>query len=146
MVAKNSQERCDGLPRKDDGNHWEGYPLAGNAKGLRPGDMTNGYEENWREYKRIRNTFLLVFITYVPVCFAVGVASMKLLGTFAPGFVVAGLWMILFLFNGVRLNTWRCPRCGECFSGTWWYNLGFLARRCVHCGLTKYGDSSRTVR
>jgi hypothetical protein len=103
-----------------------------------------GMKRIGREYKRIRNTFLLVFMTYVPVCFAVGVASLKLLGTFTPGFVVAGLWMILFLFNGVRLNTWPCPRCGEWFSGTWWYNLGFLARRCVHCGLAKYGNSSRT--
>jgi len=57
--------------------------------------MTNEYEEDWREYKRIRNTFLLLFVTYVPVCFAVGAVSMKLLGTFTPGFVVAGLWMIL---------------------------------------------------
>ena len=110
------------------------------------GDIVNEYEEDWREYKRIRNMFFLVFVTYVPVSFAVGVVSAKLLGTFTPGFVVAGLWMILFLFNGIRLNTWRCPHCGEWFSGTWWYNLGFLARRCVHCGLPKYGNNPAAVR
>jgi len=111
-----------------------------------PGDVVNGYEEDWREYKRIRNTFLLAFVTYVPACFVVGVTSMKLLGTFTPGFVAAALWMILLVFNGIRLNAWPCPRCGEWFSGTWWYNLGFLARRCVHCGLTKYGNKSPTDR
>jgi hypothetical protein len=114
--------------------------LAENAKVTISADVANKYEEDWREYKRIRNTFLLVFVTYVPVCFCIGVLSVKLFGTFTPGFVAAGLWMILFLFNGMRLNTWRCPRCEKWFSGTWWYNLGFLARRCVHCGLPKYGN------
>jgi Zn ribbon nucleic-acid-binding protein len=33
---------------------------------------------------------------------------------------------------------WRCPRCGKWFSAKWWYNKGFLARQCVHCGLQKY--------
>jgi hypothetical protein len=99
------------------------------------------YEEDWREYKRIRNTFLILLVTYVPVCFGVGAISMKLRNTFTPGFVAAGIWMVLLVFNGVRLNIWRCPNCGRWFSGTWWYNLGFLARRCVHCGLPKYKNN-----
>ncbi len=115
--------------------------MAENAKGSPSGVIVNGYEEDWRQYKRIRNTFFLVFVTYVPVCFALAVISVKLLGTFTPALVAAGIWMILFLFTGVRLNTWRCPRCGKWFSATWWYNLGFLARRCVHCGLPKYGNN-----
>jgi hypothetical protein len=114
--------------------------LEENAKGFPPGDIGNRYQEDWREYKRIRNGFLLVLVTYVPVCFGIGFVSAKLLGTFAPGFVAAALWMILFLFYGVRLNTWRCPRCGKWFSATWWYSLGFLARHCVHCRLPKYGN------
>jgi hypothetical protein len=96
------------------------------------------YQREWQQYKRLRNQFLLVFAGYVPVCFTVAAVSIKSFHTFTPGFFVAFFWMVLFLFTGFRAQMWRCPRCGKWFSATWWYNLGFLARRCVHCGLRKY--------
>jgi len=95
-------------------------------------------EEEWKDYRRIRNQWILVFLGYMPVVGTVGFVSIKLFHTTTPAFVTAFFWMALFLFTGIRVNVWRCPRCGEWFSGTWWYNLGFLARRCVHCGLPKY--------
>ena len=97
------------------------------------------YEEDWKEYKRIRNQWFFVFLGYVPVCGIVAFLSIKLFKTFTPAFVTAFVWMALFVYTGIRVNVWRCPRCGKWFSATWWYNLGFLARRCVHCGLPKYG-------
>ena len=97
--------------------------MAENAKVSLGSDTANGYEEDWRQYKRTRNTFLLVFVTYVPVCSTVAVISGKLLGTFTPAFVAAGLWMILFLFYGARLNTWRCPRGSRQRGGTTWVFL-----------------------
>ena len=106
----------------------------------------NGYEEDWREYKRVRNTFLALLALYVPVCFCIGVASVKLFHTFTPAFIVGFVWMALVAISGIRINLWRCPNCGGWFSGTWWYNLGFLARRCVHCGLPKYGSTVPTPR
>ena len=97
-----------------------------------------GYEQNWREYKRLRNTFLLVFLSCMPVFWLVAVFSRKFFHTTTPASVVAVVWLALFIFCGVRFELWRCPRCGEWFSGAWWYNKSFLARRCVHCGLPKY--------
>ena len=41
------------------------------------------------------------------------------------------------LLTAICVNLWRCPRCGEWYSATWWYNLGFLGTRCVHSGLRK---------
>jgi hypothetical protein len=96
------------------------------------------FEEDWKQYRRIRNQWFFVFLGYMPVVGAIAVLSIKLFHTLTPAFVAAFVWMALFLFAGVRVNIWRCPRCGESFSGKWWYNLGFLARRCVHCGLPKY--------
>ena len=96
------------------------------------------YEKEWKEYRRIRNQWVLVFLGYVPVVGTVGFLSIKLFHTAVPAFVFAFFWMALFLFTGIRVNIWRCPNCGEWFSGKWWYNLGFLARSCVHCGLPKY--------
>lgn len=103
--------------------------------------VMDGFEEDWKEYKRTRNTFLLLSVLYVPVCGGIFIASMKLFQTVTPGFVVAFLWMAMLAVRGMRVNLWRCPNCGEWFSGTWWYNLSFLARRCVHCGLPEYSNN-----
>jgi len=100
-----------------------------------------GYEEVWREYKRTRNAFLIVVAAYVPVCFTIGVVSEKLFHTFTMGFVAAFLWMALLVVSGMRVSLWCWPNCGERFSGTGWYNRGFLARSCVHCGLPKYSNN-----
>jgi hypothetical protein len=69
------------------------------------------YQEQWRQYRRRRVEFFLAFAGYVPFCFAVAVVSIGMFQTFIPA-----------------------------FSGSWWYNTGFLARQCVHCGLRKYGN------
>ncbi|MBI1741049.1 MAG: hypothetical protein HYR57_09260 [Candidatus Koribacter versatilis] len=99
-----------------------------------------GYEEAWKDYKRIRNQWFLVFVGYVPIVGIVAFVSIKLFNTFTPAFVTAFLWMALFVYTGARVQLWRCPRCGKWFSAKWWYNKGFLARRCVHCGLPKYQE------
>ena len=98
-----------------------------------------GYEDDWKDYKRIRNQWLFVIAGYVPVCMIAAFVSIKLFQTLTPAFVVALIWMALFAYTGIRVQLWRCPRCGKWFSAKWWYNKGFLARQCVHCGLPKYG-------
>jgi Zn ribbon nucleic-acid-binding protein len=100
------------------------------------------YQQNWKEYKRLRNTFIVLLLGGVPVFALVGMLSVKLFHSATPASVVAILWFALFFFNGIRLQLWRCPRCEDWFSGTWWYNKSFLARRCVHCGLPKYATAS----
>ena len=97
-----------------------------------------GYEQNWNEYRRLRNTFFLVFLGGVPVFLLVSFVSEKLLHTTAPASVLAVVWFVLFIIYGIRLQLWRCPRCGKWFASTWWCNKSFLARRCVHCGLPKF--------
>lgn len=98
------------------------------------------YDDSWKEYKRLRNQWILVFLGYVPIVGAIGYLAIKLFHTTIPAFAVALVWMALFLVTGLRVQLWRCPRCGKWFSAKWWYNKGFLARRCVHCGLPKYQD------
>jgi len=80
----------------------------------------------------------LVFVGYVPFCFAVAMISVGMFQSFVPVGIAAACWMGLFLYIGSRFTLWRCPRCGKCFSGSWWYNTGFLAQRCAHCGLGKF--------
>jgi hypothetical protein len=99
-----------------------------------------GYAEDWKEYKRLRKQWVLVILGYVPVVGTFGYVSIKLFHTSTPAFVLAFFWMALFVLTGWRVQLWRCPRCGKWFSAKWWYNKGFLARRCVHCGLPKYQE------
>jgi hypothetical protein len=97
-----------------------------------------GYQPHWQQYKRRRNQFWLVLGAYAPTCFAIALVSMKLFQSLIPVFVAAFLWIGLLTIAGIRIQTWRCPRCGKWFAGPWWYNLGLAARRCAHCGLRKY--------
>lgn len=69
--------------------------------------VKNGFEEHWKEYKRARNTFFLLSEAYVPMCFGIAVASMKLSHSFTPGFVAASIWMARLLVSGTRVNLWR---------------------------------------
>ena len=99
--------------------------------------MDDNYQENWRRYKRVRNLFWVLFLGLLPALLMILVA----LGSSfeSPGLVIAAAWFVLFLVVGNRVSRWRCPRCGKIFAGAWWYNKGFAARRCEHCGLPKYG-------
>jgi len=100
----------------------------------------NGFEPQWIEYRRRRKLFAFVFIGYMPVVSAAAFIEGRIFHTQIFAFTLAFGWMAFFLMSGIRLNTWPCPRCGEWFFATWWYNNPF-ARRCVHCKLPKYSDS-----
>jgi hypothetical protein len=93
----------------------------------------------WDEYRRRRNLAWFAFLGYVPVCFTVGMLSMRVFSTFTPAFVVAIAWMVFFVIAGNLALRFPCPRCGKWFFAKWWYHNNF-ARRCVHCGLPKYAD------
>ncbi|HTX75996.1 MAG TPA: hypothetical protein VMD29_07315 [Terracidiphilus sp.] len=62
------------------------------------------------------------------------------------GHVAAILVSIPMVFGAVgviawfQLNYFRCPRCGRLFAIASWYNLSIFARKCVHCGLRKFGE------
>ncbi len=100
------------------------------------------YQQAWRKYRRRARLWLALFVLYVPVVFGVGWLSLRYWHTPNPAFVLAILWMAYTLYVGARINLWRCPRCGQCFAGTWWYNKGVFAKQCVNCGLPKYSADS----
>lgn len=101
----------------------------------------NDYRDHWQRYRRLRNINFVVVACYVPVTMAFALLGTWLLGSLVPGFVVAGAFMVTFMVLGIKLQAWRCPRCGKRFSAKWWYNKGLMARKCVHCGLPKYTES-----
>lgn len=102
-----------------------------------PVTVKNPVPEAWNEYRKRRNTVLMVVVGYMPVMFGIGLLSQQLFSTFAPAFAAAfaGMAFLVIAFN--MLLRFPCPRCGKWFFATWWYHNNF-ARRCVHCGLPKY--------
>jgi hypothetical protein len=97
------------------------------------------YEEDWKQYRRYRREFWIVFVGYVPAMFVAAILSNWLFHSFKLAFVLALAYMLLFITAGIRVSGFYCSRCANWFAGKWWYNLGFLARKCQHCGLRKFG-------
>jgi hypothetical protein len=100
--------------------------------------MSNG--DDWTEYRRKRNLFWLVLVSYVPGVLVFGLSLQWLLGSELPIYFVAGAWMIAFIVTASRMTAWRCPRCGKSFFRTFWGQNPF-ALKCVHCRLPKWDSA-----
>lgn len=97
------------------------------------------YEDDWAEYRKVRNRFWGLWLLYVPVVGGLTwLSSFIFAGFSALGMGLAICWIIVWSYYGFQLSLFHCPRCGEWFSARWWYNKAFLARSCVHCGLKKF--------
>ena len=107
-------------------------------RGLNPNSGDAGrYEAQWRDYTRRRNLFIFGCLSVVPLFVVSAIISLRLFNTLIPASALAVLWLIFFLVAGANLNKFQCPRCGNLFSATKFYNKSVSARRCVHCGLPK---------
>ena len=94
----------------------------------------------WDDFRNRRKFAWLVFGFTVPL-FAIAILlprTMRFHDALVGALMV--VWFVAWMFAMVRLLLVRCPRCGEYFSQGRLHNLGFLARRCVHCGLEKYAE------
>ena len=98
------------------------------------------YEEGWRRYRKRRIWVLVIFVSYLPSIFLIGTLSQWLFKTRTPASVAIAAGWLLFMIMAIRIQLFRCPRCGETFAGTWWYNWSFFASKCQHCGLRKFGQ------
>lgn len=105
-------------------------------------DTATDFQPAWQQYKQRARLWVALFVLYVPVVVGSGLLTLKYWHTPNPAFLIAILWMAYTLYLGARINLWRCPRCGRCFAGTWWYNKGIFAKQCVNCGLRKYSNES----
>ena len=100
------------------------------------------YEAHLQRFAQVKRIYSMLLWGFLPVGFLTGTLAM-LMGRYlgldiypaVRAFMV--LWMISMVIATVWLSLFRCPRCHEPFSGTWWEKADFDAPRCVHCGLPK---------
>ena len=102
------------------------------------------YQQAWQQYKQRGRLWIALFILYVPGVIGATLLSVRYMRSLMPAIAVAVLWMAGTLYLGARLTLWRCPRCGEPYSGSLWRSKGIFAKQCAECGLAKYsnGDAS----
>jgi hypothetical protein len=98
------------------------------------------YTARWDEYRKTRNLFWLVFLTYLPGVAIIGIPLARLSRSRIVFFVTLGLWWLAFMATGLSLSFWKCPRCRKRFFSKWWYHNSF-ARKCVHCKLPKWAPA-----
>jgi len=96
--------------------------------------------QEWEAYRRLNRKFFLMWLFYLPVCFAAFLISALIFGkgSSAAIFVPAVLGFVrmgVFLSLALRLRGWECPRCHAAFQ-SWWQ--GVFTSSCSNCGLRKY--------
>lgn len=90
---------------------------------------------------RWRVLLFAVWAGAVPAELTVGSPLSERLGSSVPFFAIAGIAMIVFVYCGVRIGLFRCPRCNNRYTsrryrGILLYNNPF-ASQCLHCGLKR---------
>jgi len=122
---------------------YDSYVADARVGSLNSGHMTSSVDP-WREYRKRRNLAIFAFVGYTPFVFLIGILTMHLLHTETPFYIVAISWMAFYAIASFRWLALKCPRCGKPFFFRWWPppNNFVFVRRCLHCGLPKYGAVS----
>jgi len=81
--------------------------------------MKTTYEQQWREYRKRRNTLFIILATYIPGVLLFALLFQRLLRSDTATSAMAFAWMLAFAVVAVRVTTWPCPRCGKWFHAKW---------------------------
>src|ERR1700730_5261358 len=106
-------------------------------------DLVSAYQERWQTYRRRRNLFFLLLATYIPCILLSRTAVEHGIGDSGVWYFFVMAWSTAAMMAGIWTNVLVCPRCGKLFFWGSWPHRGFLQRRCVHCGLSKFAEDSK---
>jgi uncharacterized integral membrane protein len=100
------------------------------------------YAEQWNQYRKRRFMFWCVLLggfLFAALCLIL-LSQMLPANTADPMiFAIVVGWMLAYAVAGIRLTSWRCPRCRkEYFVRGILVNQ--LASRCLHRGLKKWDE------
>src|SRR5271169_1776641 len=79
-------------------------------------DGITDYQRAWRKYKRLRNSALvsLLCTMVILVCFRFQRSVIDSIADHLLYLALLVLFLVFFLFfTGIKLASWRCPRCGK---------------------------------
>jgi len=97
------------------------------------------YDHQWREYRALRALALGVPILGLIAikCASLFPAVWQLKVLVAAGAAFFAVEIVI----AIRVETWRCPRCGRRFVSKWMSGWAiFFTEKCSNCGLPKFAD------
>jgi hypothetical protein len=104
-----------------------------------PTSVAATYAPAWQDFRHRRTTVLILALTFAPGVGLITFIGQRLLEIRALGTVAALGWMLGFAWNGLLLNVFLCPRCGERFVSRRWGAFGRTSNpftsKCLHCGI-----------
>jgi hypothetical protein len=100
------------------------------------------YAEQWDNYRKRLLMFWSILLGGFLFVAVVGILLSQVLPANMADPIIYAMcvaWMLAYAVAGIRLTSWRCPRCRkEYFVGAILVNQ--LASRCLHCGLKKWDE------
>jgi hypothetical protein len=88
----------------------------------------------WKEYRNRERLALAISILGVPVAALLALPLSLHLNSDTPFAVTLILAGVAWASSLLRVELFRCPRCGKHFYVKWYYH-NIFARRCLHCRL-----------
>ena len=87
------------------------------------------YQQQWRRYQWLRNGFIVALVIWATPVIPLGFDARDVAIFFG--------WSVPVTLLAVGLLKWKCPRCGNVFSGGRKHWI-LLPPKCVSCGLPKF--------
>jgi hypothetical protein len=104
------------------------------------GAPMSDYEFAWQKCRSLTNQFVFALVVQILIVAASIHYSGAIRRNFAPTVALQLAWVVVVFVTGIRLQIFRCPRCGEKFFVSPAYYHNVFARRCLNCGLPKYSS------
>jgi predicted RNA-binding Zn-ribbon protein involved in translation (DUF1610 family) len=102
------------------------------------------YQKQWQAYKKLRNQVLAAPVLVLMVILVGLILKRWILDSLTLQivciFIGGGLFATVFAI-AIRVEKWRCPRCGKRFVSFWASSaMVFNADKCANCGLAKFAN------
>jgi hypothetical protein len=90
----------------------------------------------WKEYRNRERFVWTISILGIPTAALLALPLSLPLHSADPFEVTFALFIAAWTASMLRVEFFRCPRCGKHFHCKWYY-ANILAKRCLHCGLPR---------
>jgi hypothetical protein len=98
------------------------------------------YQSAWDKCRSLTSQFVFALIVQLLIIAASIYYAAAIRHNFVPVVTLQLAWVAIFIAAAIRLESFRCPRCGEKFFVSPGYYHNVFARRCLNCSLPKYSN------
>lgn len=87
------------------------------------------YLSRWKEYRRLKETLLVLILGWIPFGLLIGYVLPKLSGAYVATYIAAAMYGIALMISWLRYALYSCPNCGASLRGSQFYR-----KQCRECG------------